>query len=389
MTSAGEDEWVFDVLFTGTGQSSSVPLLKHAVRGTCKVCDDALLRPGSKNKYVWRMDGVWIRFGWGDGRKKGERTRQFCLLAPSFLPFVLPPHHFKQHAKLIIPSAPNPSPHLPKNNRRNNVSCAIIKRKKTTPVGQTPRIAALIDCGKTFREVVLNLFPRFGLQEIGALLLTHGHADAILGMDDLRDLQLYEHVDPGVRFPSGPINVFLHEATMAAVRIRFDYLTNKPVYLDETKGVLERPVSYLKFNVIEPDAVIDSKATDGVAIKALPVLHGGDYVCLGFGVGKPGEFVYLSDVKDIPVETMSYLKALPKIKTLVVDCIKMTTGNFAHAAFEEVRGWVDELKPEKVWLVGMGCGIGEHDEANRKIQEMGYPMVELAYDGLYVEGFAL
>lgn len=51
MTATGEDEWVFDVLFTGTGQSSSVPLLKHAVRGTCKVCNDALMRPGSKNKY--------------------------------------------------------------------------------------------------------------------------------------------------------------------------------------------------------------------------------------------------------------------------------------------------------------------------------------------------
>lgn len=53
--STDTDEWVFDVCFTGTGQSSSVPLLKHAVRGTCKVCDDALLKAGSKNKYV----------GWG------------------------------------------------------------------------------------------------------------------------------------------------------------------------------------------------------------------------------------------------------------------------------------------------------------------------------------
>jgi phosphoribosyl 1,2-cyclic phosphodiesterase len=76
-------------------------------------------------------------------------------------------------------------------NRRNNVSCAIIKRRKSTPPGQTPR-CVLIDCGKTFREVILNLFPKHGLREVGALLLTHGHADAILGMDDLRDLQIYE-----------------------------------------------------------------------------------------------------------------------------------------------------------------------------------------------------
>lgn len=35
----------------GTGQSSSVPLLKHILQpGKCEVCDDALTRPGSKNK---------------------------------------------------------------------------------------------------------------------------------------------------------------------------------------------------------------------------------------------------------------------------------------------------------------------------------------------------
>lgn len=133
----------------------------------------------------------------------------------------------------------------------------------STPLGATPR-CVLIDCGKTFREVVLNLFPKHGLKEIGALLLTHGHADAILGMDDLRDVQQYEQVDPGVRFPAGPTHVYLHEATMQAVKLRFDYLCNKPVYLDEAKGILERPISYLKFDVIDVDASIDP---DGVPIK--------------------------------------------------------------------------------------------------------------------------
>lgn len=39
-----------------------------------------------------------------------------------------------------------------------------------------------------------------------------------------------------------------------AVKLRFDYLTNKPVYLDEAKGILERPISYLKFNVVDVNA---------------------------------------------------------------------------------------------------------------------------------------
>lgn len=88
-----------------------------------------------------------------------------------------------------------------------------MKRRKSTPPGQTPR-CVLIDCGKTFREAICSLFPKHGLREVGALLLTHGHADAILGMDDLRDLQVYEQVDPGVRYTSGPIHVYMHEETM-------------------------------------------------------------------------------------------------------------------------------------------------------------------------------
>lgn len=42
-----------------------------------------------------------------------------------------------------------------------------------------------------------------------------------------------------------------------AVKLRFDYIFGKPRYLDEAKNILERPVSYLKFNVIDVNACID------------------------------------------------------------------------------------------------------------------------------------
>lgn len=35
----------------------------------------------------------------------------------------------------------------------------------------------------------MQTLPKFGVSNIDALLVTHGHADAMLGMDDLRDLQ--------------------------------------------------------------------------------------------------------------------------------------------------------------------------------------------------------
>lgn len=52
------------------------------------------------------------------------------------------------------------------------------------------------------------------------------------------------------------------------------------------------------------------------------MLHGGDYISLGFSIGRAGEFVYISDVKAIPPDTMAYLKSLPRIKTLVLDSLK-------------------------------------------------------------------
>jgi phosphoribosyl 1,2-cyclic phosphodiesterase len=86
---------------------------------------------------------------------------------------------------------------------------------------------------------------------------------------------------------------------------------------------------------------------------------------------------------------MDYLKTIPKIDTLILDCLKRIPGNFAHASLEEALGWVADLKPRRALLVGMGCGIGDHDDANAYIRSRGYEHVELAYDGLYVSGYQL
>ncbi|KAJ2418201.1 hypothetical protein GGF47_005088, partial [Coemansia sp. RSA 2524] len=66
-------------------------------------------------------------------------------------------------------------------NRRRNTSLLVCVDH---PDGRQRNI--LIDCGKTFYDSAVDVFVKHDIKTIDAVLLTHGHADAMLGLDDLR-----------------------------------------------------------------------------------------------------------------------------------------------------------------------------------------------------------
>jgi ribonuclease BN (tRNA processing enzyme) len=88
-------------------------------------------------------------------------------------------------------------------------SCALLARRwtsapyhgalRTHAYKQTPNPPPLtltlslsyaqVDAGKTMREQCIRILPQHGIKSIDTLLLTHAHADAIHGLDDIRDFQ--------------------------------------------------------------------------------------------------------------------------------------------------------------------------------------------------------
>ena len=72
-------------------------------------------------------------------------------------------------------------------NKRDNVSIAL-----NFTDSRNEKRTIVIDVGKTMRNAFLQ--HRHYLHRVDAILLTHGHADAILGLDDVRDLQNFESV---------------------------------------------------------------------------------------------------------------------------------------------------------------------------------------------------
>jgi hypothetical protein len=117
----------FDLTFLGTGVSHSIPKLDHALDSTvCAVCADAV------------------------------------------------------------------SGGLLSKNKRNNISACLRfydSLSDCDEVAPSPYAVTIIDVGKTFRDSVLSWFGGLRVAQIDSVLISHKHADAIGGLDDLRDLQ--------------------------------------------------------------------------------------------------------------------------------------------------------------------------------------------------------
>ena len=163
-------------------------------------------------------------------------------------------------------------------NKRGNVSCVA---RIARPDGCDTLFNVVVDCGKTFRDTVARVWPRLSppLRRIDALLLTHAHADAVFGLDCLREVA-----------PDAPVHVYCHSPTMERLKTIYSYLMPK-----EQSGA--SPITYvaeLVFHVITPWEPFELEGSGGIIVTPIPVEHSGrfgspeyddDDSCLAFEFG--------------------------------------------------------------------------------------------------------
>jgi phosphoribosyl 1,2-cyclic phosphodiesterase len=302
-------------------------------------------------------------------------------------------------------------------NRRNNVSC-LIRRFGSN---------VLVDAGKTFRDAYFRtLLPR-RITTLDAVLLTHDHADAIFGLDDLRDFQTFRRVDLSF-ICERPLPVYLSLATLTTVSRGFDYIiaasqsagsAHEDAVLPPTEVVMARRSACFRLRTIDDSGVrpirFDAGTMDGVPFFSVPVFHGGDYRCLGFAFGESCRFLdempcralqsaaadaagpcvlYLSDVSSVPEEVLAMLDRLSPIDVLVVDMLLPSDKHFSHFSVEDAWQLILRLQPRHAYGVGMYCEI-EHEPMNATLAEKlatyratgvtsRIESVSLAFDGLEV-----
>ncbi|KAG0272542.1 hypothetical protein BGZ95_011702 [Linnemannia exigua] len=227
----------------------------------------------------------------------------------------------------------------------------------------------LIDCGKSFYESARQWFRPHNLRCIDALVITHAHADAYYGMDDLRSWCMLDKKNPY------SIPVYLDQSTMDTISTTFPYM------VDSSKATGGGDVPSFKYNIIEHDKDF---VVEGVTFTPLPVHHG-----MFMATGEPfwslgfrfRDLSWVSDCNFIPDSTTAKIAGS---KVLVVDGLKETTYS-SHFSIPEAIEYTNSLnpKPERAFIVGF-CHNVDHYAQDAKVRALdseGAPEIRIAYDG--------
>lgn len=205
----------------------------------------------------------------------------------------------------------------------------------------------LVDTTPDFRQQAL----RINLDRLDGILITHAHADHVMGLDDIRP---------------------------------FNFWQKRPIPLygsPETLGALERIFSYIFRTSEKQSAVpkIETHAFDedsfdlcGLEIQPVRVHHGSDCKVHGFRVGGAA---YLTDHNQIPEESLDKLRGL---EVLFLDALRHKP-HPTHSTVERSLGYSVMLNAKCTYFTHIS-----HDLAHAETEKKLPPNVRLAYDGLKV-----
>ncbi|KAF8446214.1 beta-lactamase-like protein [Boletus edulis BED1] len=270
-----------------------------------------------------------------------------------------------------------------KRNIRRNTSAVV----RVTAGKDGKKRTLIIDVGKNFLASALEWFPKYGLREIDAVLITHAHADAMNGLDDLRGWTLGSAIQQH-------IDVYVSQATFKEIQRAFPYLVAK----EFASGGGDVPE--FKWHIIEDKVPFEIKDT-GIRITPFLVHHGRlftssppptftptpfatqattpisgrssptagpadegttpkihPYLCFGFLV--QDAIVYMSDVSLIPDDAWSVIQAGGRKSVLVIDCLRLR-GHTSHMGVREAGGAIRRMGAIRSYMTGFNHDVSQEE----------------------------
>jgi phosphoribosyl 1,2-cyclic phosphate phosphodiesterase len=211
-------------------------------------------------------------------------------------------------------------------------------------IGTDDGVRLLVDAGPDLRQQALT----YRVRQIDAIVFTHGHADHILGLDDVR------------RYNSlmrSPMPLYADRTTLGEIRRMFGYVFDP----DTPKGG--------GLPQLEPFEIAGPFCIGKQEIVPVPILHGQRPI-LGLRLGR---FAYLTDCSAIPESSWPLLEDLD---VLVLDALRERP-HPTHFSLEQAVEAAARAGARQTYFTHM-C----HDLAHETTCARLPAGMTLAYDGL-------
>jgi phosphoribosyl 1,2-cyclic phosphate phosphodiesterase len=207
--------------------------------------------------------------------------------------------------------------------------------------------SVLVDAGPDLREQALA----YGIRRVDAIVFTHGHADHILGLDDVRRFNYMQR---------RPMACYGDPLTIADIRQAFAYAFDS---VTQKGGGLPQLVTF---------TIHGAFCVGGHEVIPVPLYHGVRPI-LGL---RFGAFAYLTDCNRIPDASWPLLEGLDVV---VIDALR-DRPHSTHFTVAEAVEASRRIAARRTYFTHM-CHDLPHAATSARLPDG----VELAYDGLVVE----
>lgn len=220
------------------------------------------------------------------------------------------------------------------------------RRLRTSAILEINGQNFVIDCGPDFRYQMI----REKVEDITAILFTHGHRDHIAGLDDVR---AFNYV------LNKTVDIYATQKVIDSINKEFPYILKEKRFFGAPQ---------LHFHIIENEPF----SINGIAFTPIEVMHHKMPV-FGFRVN---DFTYITDASFISDEEKQKILGS---KVLVINALRKSS-HISHFSLEEALKVIEEVKPDTAYITHLSHFMGLHED----VQETLPANVFFAYDGLKV-----